>query len=122
MFYPYSIDKLQISSHLLNDLIDEFDAEINSKRQKSRIHKISELIDILWKRNLFQANASETLAVIFNRIPHDSYQETIKNYIVYLNHGNQISNGAVNVYGIGMFVNKQKFNAFPNLLQLLIYS
>lgn len=100
MFYPHPIHKLQIPSHILHDLIDEFDVEINSKRLKSKINKVSDLIDILWKRNLFQTNTNETLSVIFNKISHDSYQETIKSYLHVLSHENQMINGIENVYGM----------------------
>lgn len=100
MFHPHPIHKLQIPSHILHDLIDEFDVEINSKRLKSKINKISDLIDILWKRNLFQTNNSETLSVILNRISHNSHQETIKSYLSFLSHENRMINGTENVYGM----------------------
>lgn len=45
-----------ISPELLDRLLEEFGGFVNSKRIRSRINTISELINLLWKQNVFYAD------------------------------------------------------------------
>lgn len=81
MCQAHPIHNLLITSGTLTNLIDEFDYLINSKRLRSRIHRLSELIDILWKRNLFQNNGNGIIAIFVSHFSSLEQQNILKDYI-----------------------------------------
>lgn len=97
MQYDHPINKIQIPLDAINDLLDEFDGSINSKRIKSQITTISELIRVLWNRNLFYSDA-HTRKHISKYIACDKQRDIIHEYITSLI-TNEPFNGPQNVYG-----------------------
>lgn len=94
----HPIHKINISSDILDCLLEEFDGFINSKRLRSRISKISELIDVLCKRNIFTSDQCVS-STIFKYIPTVDQRDIIRNYIDVLSSNGNVENSG-NVYGL----------------------
>lgn len=94
----HPVHSLNISADIIDCLLEEFDSIINSKRLRSRINKIVEVIDILWKRNIFyiDQNVSNT---IFKYVSTAEKRDIIQNYINTLTQNGNVD-GSVNVYGM----------------------
>lgn len=93
----HSINNLQVSLDVINTLKGEFDELINSKRLKSQITTIGELIRVLWNRNLFYSDAN-TKNLILTHITCNKQKDVIHEYIKSLV-GAKDSIGPQNVYG-----------------------
>lgn len=99
----HPIHKINLSSDILDCLLEEFDGFINSKRLRSRISKISELIDILCKRNIFSSNQCVS-STIFKYISTGDQRDIIRNYIEILSSNENVENSG-NVYGLFILIN-----------------
>lgn len=117
MRYSHPVHNINISSDLLDCLVEEFEELINSKRLRSQISKISELIDVLWKRNIFHSDKSASNTLL-KYISNDSQREVVRNYIGVLNlSGN--ADGSGNVYGLfNPICHKRKLNNDRNYFYL----
>ncbi|XP_055323671.1 uncharacterized protein LOC129578715 [Sitodiplosis mosellana] len=96
MRQSHPVHKLNISSDIIDCLLEEFDGVINSKRLRSRIGKISELIDVLWKRNSFSSD-QHVSNTIFKYVRTDEQRDVIRNYISILNSNGNVDHSG-NVY------------------------
>lgn len=98
MRQSHPVHQLNVSSDVVDCLLDEFDGVINSKRLRSRIGKISELIDVLWKRNSF-SNNQHISNTIYKYLRSDEHRDIVGNYISILN-SNESVDHLENVYGL----------------------
>lgn len=97
----HPVQNINISSDIIDCLLEEFDGFINSKRLKSRISKISELIDVLWKRNIFYTD-QHVSNTIYKYISNANQRDIVRNYINILNSNGNVNNVG-NVYGMFFF-------------------
>lgn len=86
---------ISISSEILDCLLEEFEEFINSKRSRSRISTIADLIDVLCKRNVFFTDAQHVTDIIHKYLP-SGVRDTIQSYINSINHNKNVSG---NSYG-----------------------
>lgn len=93
----HPINNLQVSLNVIDCLIAEFEDSINSKRLKSQITTIGELIRALWNRNLFYSDEN-TKDQIFKYITCNKQKDIIREYITSLVATGDF-NGPQNVYG-----------------------
>lgn len=82
-----------VSTHLMNCLLDEFNEKINSKRVKSRITTIEDLIQVLWNRNSLQGD--DVLKYVCN----NEQRDIVCSYINSLCYSENVD-GSGNRYGI----------------------
>lgn len=97
MRQSHPVHQLNVSSDLVDCLLEEFDGVINSKRLRSRIGKISELIDVLWKRNSLYNN-QHISNTIYKYLRSDEQRDIIGNYISILNSNGNVDHSE-NIYG-----------------------
>lgn len=100
MKYLHPIHNLKISTDIIDCLLEEFGEIINSKRLRSQINTIAELIDVIWKRNIF-SNDQNALNTILKYISVSEEREVVQNYIGILDQ-NGSADGSTNVYGVCM--------------------
>lgn len=93
----HPINNLQISFDTIDCLLAEFEDSINSKRLKSQITTVGELIRVLCNRNLFYSDEN-TKNNIFKYITCNNQKDIIQQYIASLTATDDF-NGPQNVYG-----------------------
>lgn len=98
----HPIHSISISSNILDCLLEEFDEIINSKRLRSRISQVSELVDILWKRNTLQTDQNALVTICKYLVNSEQRQHT-RSYIDSLNQTADLDNTA-NVYGLWILI------------------
>lgn len=76
----HPINHLQVSLDIVHCLLDEFEGSVNSKRLKSQITTIGELIRVLWNRDLFYSDAN-TKSHILKYIKCNEQRDIIQEYI-----------------------------------------
>ncbi|XP_031618087.1 uncharacterized protein LOC116337558 isoform X2 [Contarinia nasturtii] len=87
----HPIHSISVSSNVMDSLLREFEGYINSKRLKSRITKIVDLIDVLWKRNVFLTDLQSVTNIIQKYLPKTEQRE-IWNYLSSLDPNEGIAN------------------------------
>lgn len=98
MLDDHPINNLQISLNVLDCLLAEFEDSISSKRLKSQITTIGDLIRVLWNRNLFYSDAN-TKNHIFKYITCSKQKDIIQQYIQSLIANDDFNGPPQNVYG-----------------------
>lgn len=91
----HQIYQLEIAPDILIDLKDEYRSVINSRRRESCINCISDLIDILWKRNVLRKETCQSM--LLNRFKNASDRQILYNYIEHLDYSDH--------YGISADIN-----------------
>lgn len=82
MMGSHPLHSLQIPTEILNNFIIDFQRDINSNRIKSRISSIGDLIDVLWKRNMFRKNNYDSaLCEMLNYFVRLEDKEKIRQYV-----------------------------------------
>lgn len=99
----HPVHNLKISTDIIDCLLEEFKGIINSKRLRSRIKDIAEIIDVIWKRNIFAVDL-KALDTIFKYISVGYERDVVRNYVSILNQ-NGNADGLVNVYGMCICIN-----------------
>lgn len=88
----------QISTKPLDCLLEEFGEHVNSKRIRSRINTISDLMNVLYKRNVFytEKNALKTIS------KYITSEEQQNELYCHLNSSCHIENdqNSGNIYGV----------------------
>lgn len=87
---------LKIPEKHRQNLLTELDEFIGSKRLKSKIVSLKELLDVLWKRNVLQTEEGKRIGTIFTKYRG----EILDYYRVYLSHLPKISNGELVIFGM----------------------
>lgn len=94
---PFDYDNLIIPEEHRQNLLTELDEFIRSKRLKSRIVNVKELLDVLWKRNVWlQTDEGKRVATILTKYP----KEILDYYREYLSRPPKTSNGELVNFGI----------------------
>lgn len=107
MANSHPIHSLQVPIDILDCLLNEFDEVINSKRLRSRIRHISELIDVLWKRLIFSTDES-ALVTICKNLSNSEQRAITRSYANSLmQNGNP--NNFQNVYGLLIAFSRNDF-------------
>lgn len=75
----HPIYQLEISSDFLNELKEDFRTAIKSRRRESTINHISELINILWKRNIIRRQTCQS--ILLHRFKSEAERAILQNYI-----------------------------------------
>lgn len=89
MYQVPSDNNLNIPETQLQDLLTDLNEFIGSKRLKSRIVNLKDLLDVIWKRNVWQTEEGERVAIIFTTYPGD----VLNYYHEYLSRRPKKSNG-----------------------------
>lgn len=96
----HSVHSLIVSPNILNGFVCDFEREINSKRQKSKIQSIADLIIVLYKRNVVDRNNYSTiLHNVLNYFPSISDKVKIEDFINSLDRQIDCSHTNNNQYG-----------------------
>lgn len=93
----HRIQTLQISTDILDCLLEEFSDVINSKRLRSRISQVKDLIDALWKRNAFYLDQN-AIVTICKYLLNSEQRDITRSYVNSLGQ-NQTVDNIENVYG-----------------------
>lgn len=97
---PHPIHSLFCSSDILNELICDFEREINSKRQQSKIKSITDLIVVLYKRNVVnRSNYRTILHNVLSCFPNITDKVKIKDFVNSLDRQSDELNTNTNQYG-----------------------
>lgn len=78
------IYQLEISSDFLNELKEDFRNAIKSRRRESCINHISELINILWKRDIIRKQTCQS--ILLYKFKNETVRQILQNYIDHLDH------------------------------------
>lgn len=96
----HPVYSLIVSPNILNELVCDFEREINSKRQQSKISSIGDLIVVLYKRNVVdRSNFNDILDNVLNRFPSTGDKGKIKDFINLLDRRIDCHNANKNQYG-----------------------
>lgn len=77
----HPIHAIRISSESFDNLKDDFDEAINSKRRLKRTQTVADLIDVLWKRDEIGCHNIEALFQRSFRIFSEDERAIIRNYV-----------------------------------------
>lgn len=80
----HPIYQLEISSDFLNELKEDFRNAIKSRRKESCINHISELINILWKRDVIRKQTCHS--ILLYRFKNEAERQILQNYIDHLDY------------------------------------
>lgn len=101
----HPLQSLVVSTEMLNDLKGDFESEINSRRLKSKITSISDLIYVLHKRNVInRTNYNIILQNVLDRFSSVSDKTTIEDFVYSLDRDNDHNNTSANQYGEPKFM------------------
>lgn len=75
----HPIYQLNISLDFLDELKDNFRSVIRSRRRESCINDISDLINVLWKRDLIHRKTSHS--ILLHRFENEADREILRDYI-----------------------------------------
>lgn len=95
----YPIRTVIVSSDILNAIISDLKREINSKRCQSKIHSISDLIIVLYKRNVIDRNNYSTILQNVLHVCSNDDKLKIKDFVHSLDHHSDSVNTNTNQYG-----------------------